>query len=184
MVNTIAVSAISVLLLLSDNGGRLHYYDSIGGMLDSVSDYSIEDGTLIILNNDQVRPEVKIVTNVLGDFDTSVMQEYNRKGIVMISMICFAYSDAEEIIITGVPNKITLTTPGDINTRVVEKLESLKETATVSRGTALKVIRSRLGASDFEALFDKVYDIKGIPSNEFMEVMYDSKFFQQLTGGK
>ncbi len=184
MRNIITVSAISVFLLLSSNHEKPYHYDSIGDMLDSISDYSIEDGTLMILNDDQVRPIVGIVTNVLGDYDNSVMQEYNRKGIIMISMLCFAYSDAEQITVIGVPNKITLTTPGNINTRVMEQLERLEETATVSRGNALKVIRSSLGISNFEGLFDKIYDIKGIPNNELKEAMYDRKFYQQLTGNK
>ncbi|TDX83160.1 hypothetical protein [Epilithonimonas xixisoli] len=169
----IKTPATDSLLTKKIDSSELTKYNSVKEMLEDANDFSIEQGTLKLINNDENDLKIQISkTIVKGELEKSI-NDIVKRDIVYVAFQAFAQTPINKITITSIPIDYD-----DKN----KYYSNFKKTITVTREQANDIMENEFGTLDYSILFTDLNGIQ-VPSDDFGKLKFDNldKVFKQLS---
>ncbi|WKW46904.1 hypothetical protein P3875_02285 [Myroides sp. JBRI-B21084] len=142
---------------------NLQKFNSVKDMLTEAGDFSTENGTLKIIDENSEKLHIQVSKPIVkGDLD-KVINEIVKRDIIYVAFQTFAQTPTEKITITSIPI--------DLEDRS-KYYEEYKKTVTVTKETADRIMKDELGTNDYSILFSDLNGIQ-VPSKEFDKLKFE-----------
>lgn len=161
----------------------MNMYRDITSLIEAIGEYDKQNGTFKLISQKPLHIQVSTPT-YNGDLEETIADQVKR-DIVYVGFRVFAQTNIEEIKITSLPLKWDNPKIKDF-----DYIQELKQTVTLKRNRAKKILEKYYGHSDFTQLFGETVDgayKPEVPNMQIKRMMYNDlgeptldKVFTQL----
>lgn len=146
------------------NPSELKKYISVEVMLEDAHDFTLEQGTLKFINNDENNLHIQVSKPIIEEDFENVIVSTVKRDIVYVAFQTFAKTSTNRITITSVPIDFKNQT---------KYYNEYKKTITVIREKADKIMQKEFESTDYSILFADLNGIQ-IPSNRFDRMRFEN----------
>lgn len=146
------------------NPSELKKYASVETMLKDAHDFTIEQGTLKFINNDENNLHIQISKPIIEGDSENIIVSTVKRDIVYVAFQVFANTSTNKITITSVPVAFNNQT---------KYYNEYQKTITVTRKKSDQIMQKEFGSADYSILFADLNGIQ-IPSNHFDKLKFES----------
>jgi hypothetical protein len=140
------LGASLLFMALPSYGATPSKFASVPAMMNSLNDYTQENGTFKVLRREPLHIQVSPMV-VPGDFPDVIDAEVKRAVIYGVYR-SFIHTSVDKITVTAIPKELNL------RTKSSRYLGSYKRTVTKTRREALDLVRRYLHVATFDALVE------------------------------
>ncbi|MCT2409438.1 hypothetical protein NZD88_17955 [Chryseobacterium antibioticum] len=149
------------------NPSELKKYKSVKEMLEDAHDFTVEQGTLKLINTDEKNLHIQVSKPIIeGDSDKTI-NETVKRDIIYVAFQAFAQTSINKITITSIPI--------DLNDKK-KYYNEYKSTVTVTRDRADQIMQKEFGSKDYSILFARLGEIQ-VPSDDFSKLKFQDLDF-------
>lgn len=145
------------------NPSELIKYKSVKEMLEAANDFTIEQGTLKFINNDENNLHIQISKPIMKNDSDKIIDEIIKRDIVYIAFQAFAQTSINKITIISIPIDL------EDNKKYYD---NYKQTVTITRDKADQIMQKEFGSVDYSILFINSGGIQ-VPSENFDKLKYE-----------
>lgn len=152
---------------------ELKKYSSVKAMLEDAHDFSIEQGTLKLINNNESDLHIQVSKPTIENEPDKVIIETVKRDIIYVAFQAFAQTSINKITITSVPI--------DFNNQK-KYYNTYRQTVTVTRNKADQIMQKEFGTTDYSILFADLNGIQ-VPSENFDQMKFENldRIYSELT---
>jgi hypothetical protein len=159
---TIAENEATTTQIQNINPSELKKYKSVKEMLEDAHDFTLEQGTLKFINNNENNLHIQISKPIIkGDLD-EVIKETVKRDIVYVAFQVFTQTSINKITISSVPIDF------EDNTKY---FDNYKQTTTISREKADQIMQEEFGSTNYSILFSDLNGIQ-VPNDNFNKLKF------------
>ncbi|MEZ4851158.1 MAG: hypothetical protein R3B93_21600 [Bacteroidia bacterium] len=150
-------------------------------LMEDLGDYSESNETLKLLEEENSIVHIQISPIIAAGTSDDMIIEETKNSISHVTLLCFSFSNINEIKITTIPLEMKFGTPGNINTVKYSQLGKFKETAFLTREKVLKIVEKEVNINKFESLYDNSFGVKGVPNSSMEKLIYNVDFYNKIS---
>lgn len=152
---------------------KLTKYNSVKEMLEDANDFTVEQGTLKFINEDEHNLHVQVSKRIVEGDSAKLINEIVKRDIIYVAFQAFAQTSIDKITITSIPI--------EHNDRAKYYTE-YKKTITITREKANQIMENEFGTLDYSILFTNL-DGMLVPSEAFSKLKFTNldQVFTQIS---
>ncbi|MBB6370857.1 hypothetical protein [Chryseobacterium shigense] len=149
------------------NPSELKKYKSVKEMLEDAHDFTVEQGTLKFINNDENNLHIQVSKPILENDSDKMINDIVKRDIVYAAFQSFAQTPINKITITSIPI--------DLNNKK-KYYNEYKKTVIVTKEKADRIMQKEFGSTDYSILFTTLNGLQ-VPGDKFSKLKFQDLDF-------